>query len=514
MVERLCRISYCVLIVFSVICLFNESDSQSMSFVEKSDSGLVVDGKLFYSFGVNCYYLQNLAAHGDTDKVKQVFNEAKRLGVNTIRTWGFFDSSDSTNAAVIQYAPGKFNENALRALDFVIAQAGKDSIRLIIPLVNNWDDYGGMNQYVSWYVGKTGQSLEKISDEKFQEYVSGVGNRKYRKWISNELTHDDFYTNTLIKSWYIDYVFKVLTRRNTYTNVRYRDDPTILFWELANEPRSSDNSGLIVNNWLEEMSAFVKTVDTNHLLGTGEEGFDVSNNLPINVTDYPAWMFDGSSGTSFYQNISLQNIDVASVHLYPEPWNLDYSKSTQWISDHLLLSKKKFKPLVIGEVGVRQNKELFYNVLFHRLSMDSTSGVLLWQVSYDGSPYVDQYSFNWSSDSDFCNSLQHYSVLFQNKDSSILIRGDSSRAENIVLQNYPNPFSNLTLITYRVESPVFVLLEVYNILGQKVRTLEEGIHQSGEYRLILDGNGLPSGAYLVLMRYGGGFSWTKTVLLR
>jgi hypothetical protein len=242
-----------------------------------------------------------------------------------------------------------------------------------------------------------------------------------------------------------------------------------MLWELANEPRSSDNSGHIVNNWLEEMSAFVKTVDKNHLLGTGEEGFDASNNLPIDVTDYPAWMFDGSSGTFFYQNISLQNIDVASVHLYPEAWNLNSSKSTKWIADHLLLSKKEFKPLVIGEVGAQQNKELFYNVLFHHLSMDSTSGVLLWQLSYDGSPYVDQYSFNWSSDSVFCNSLQRYSVLFQNKDSSILIRGDSSRAENIVLQNYPNPFSNLTLITYRVESPVFVLLEVYNILSANFR---------------------------------------------
>jgi len=500
--------------ILTLVIICYSSKAQETSFIQKSDSGLVVDGKLFYPSGVNCYYLQNLAAYSDTNRVKEVLKDAKRLGANTIHVWGFFDSSDSTNPAVIQYAPGKFNENGLCALDFVIAKARECSVRLIIPLVNNWDDYGGMNQYVMWYAGKMSQRMEKIDDEKFQQDVSGVGNRKYRKWISNKLGHDDFYTKTLIKSWYKDYIFKVLMRINTYTNVRYRDDPTIMLWELANEPRSSDNSGLIVNNWLEEMSAFVKSVDNNHLLGTGEEGFDVSSNLPINVSDYPAWMFNGSSGTSYYQNTSLQNIDVASVHLYPEAWNLDYSKSTKWISDHLLLSKNKFKPLILGEVGVQKNKILFYSVLFYQLLRNSTSGILLWQLSYEGSPYVDPYSFNWSTDSAFCNSLKRYSILFQNKDSSMLSGDDICTTENLVLQNYPNPFSSLTVITYRVESPMYVLLEMYNVLGQKVRTLEEGIRRSGDHLLMLDGNALPSGVYLVLLRYNGSFSRIKTVLLR
>jgi flagellar hook assembly protein FlgD len=128
--------------------------------------------------------------------------------------------------------------------------------------------------------------------------------------------------------------------------------------------------------------------------------------------------------------------------------------------------------------------------------------------------YTDQYSFSWYSDSSFCSSFKRYGVMFQNKDSSMLIGGDSRVAENRVLQNYPNPFSNLTVITYLVDSPKYVLLELYNVLGQKVRTLEEGIRQSGEYQLFFDGNGLPSGVYLVLMRFNGGFSWRKTTLLR
>lgn len=509
MLKRYVSTSNFVVIIFLISVLASESNSQSLSFVEKSDSGLVVDGKLFYPFGVNCYYLQNLAAYGDTDRVKEVFEEAKRLGVNTIRTWGFFDSSDSANAAVIQYAPGKFNESGLRALDFVIAQAGKYSIRLIIPLVNNWDDYGGMNQYVEWYAGKMNKHIEKISDGKLQQYVAGAGDRKYRKWVSETLTHDDFYKNVLIKSWYSDYVVKILTRRNTYNGIRYRDDPTVMLWELANEPRSSDPSGFIVNNWIEEISGFIKSVDINHLLGTGEEGFDVNSNLPINISDYPPWMFDGSSGISFSQNIGLHNIDVASVHLYPESWNLDYSKSTKWISDHLTLSKYKNKPLIIGEVGVRSDKEIFYEVLFHSISQDSTSGVLLWQLSFDGNTYVDQYSFSCSSNPSLCKSLGYYSEMFQKKK---IIQPEITEYQ--VLQNYPNPFNDLTVITYKVEEPRFILLEVYNVLGQKVKTLAEGYLQTGEYKIILSGSGMSSGVYQVIMRYYGGFSWIKTVLLK
>jgi hypothetical protein len=86
--------------------------------------------------------------------------------------------------------------------------------------------------------------------------------------------------------------------------------------------------------------------------------------------------------------------------------------------------------------------------------------------------------------------------------------------ENQVLQNYPNPFNDLTVITFKVEKPRFILLEVYNVLGQKVKTLAEGYLQTGEYKVILSGSGISSGVYQVLMRYSGGFSWIKTVLLR
>lgn len=53
---------------------------------------------------------------------------------------------------------------ALQALDFVVSEARKYKIRLILPLVNNWEAYGGKAQYVKW--GKDA-GLNLTSDEDF-----------------------------------------------------------------------------------------------------------------------------------------------------------------------------------------------------------------------------------------------------------------------------------------------------------------------------------------------------------
>ncbi|CAL9096840.1 unnamed protein product, partial [Musa acuminata var. zebrina] len=54
---------------------------------------------------------------------------------------------------------------------------------------------------------------------------------------------DDFYTNPVVKGYYKNHIqvfimqMIVLTRINSFTNVAYKDDPTIMAWELNNEPR-------------------------------------------------------------------------------------------------------------------------------------------------------------------------------------------------------------------------------------------------------------------------------------
>lgn len=81
--------------------------------------------------------------------------------------------------------------------DAVVASAKEHGIRLIVALTNNWADYGGMDVYVS------------------QLNPGG--------------THDTFYTHPAIIQAYKSYISNFVGR--------YKDDPTIFAWELANEPR-------------------------------------------------------------------------------------------------------------------------------------------------------------------------------------------------------------------------------------------------------------------------------------
>jgi len=62
------------------------------------------------------------------------------------------------------------------------------------------------------------------------------------------------------------------------------------------------------------------------------------------------------------------------------------------------------------------------------------------------------------------------------------------------MQNYPNPFNPETEIAFAVESTGKATLRVYNLLGQEVATLFDGLADPGRYyRVRFGGVGLPSG---------------------
>ncbi|ONK77305.1 uncharacterized protein A4U43_C02F5170 [Asparagus officinalis] len=188
-------------------------------FVKTKGTRFLLHGSPFLFNGFNAYWMMNVAVEpAERYKVTEVFQQAALAGMNVCRTWAFNDGCDKA----LQTSPGVYDEQVFQALDFVVSEARKCGVRLILSLVNNYKDYGGRPQYVQW-ARNAGVS------------VNG---------------DDDFYTNGVIKGYYKNHIKTVLNRVNTFTNLAYKDDNMIMAWELMNEPRcENDYSGRTVNAW-------------------------------------------------------------------------------------------------------------------------------------------------------------------------------------------------------------------------------------------------------------------------
>ena len=79
-------------------------------------------------------------------------------------------------------------------------------------------------------------------------------------------------------------------------------------------------------------------------------------------------------------------------------------------------------------------------------------------------------------------------------------------------QNYPNPFNPVTQISYEVPKTGFVSLQVYDVLGNSVKTIIEGTKNAGNYSVSFDASNLPSGVYFYTL-IADGFRDTKRMVL-
>jgi len=135
---------------------------------------------------------------------------------------------------------------------------------------------------------------------------------------------------------------------------RYKDSPAILAWELANEPRcgadgvrnlprSPDCTPAVLSAWIAEMSAYIKSLDPNHLVTWGGEGgFNRESD---------DWAYNGADGGDFDHELSLKTIDFGTFHSYPDWWSKTTDWTEQWIRDHAAAGRRARKPVVHEEYG-------------------------------------------------------------------------------------------------------------------------------------------------------------------
>ena len=153
-----------------------------------------------------------------------------------------------------------------------------------------------------------------------------------------------FWTDPQIIDDFKATVHYLLTRKNTYTGVAYRDEPAIFGWETGNEI-------LPTPEWTREIAAYIKQLDKNHLVIDGKS----LRGVPTESLDDP-------------------NIDVITTHHYPFGDDHDFAKPIR--AAHALAKGKK--AYFVGEFGFVEMPHIA-NAIQTAID-DGTSGALLWSL--------------------------------------------------------------------------------------------------------------------------------------
>ncbi len=276
------------------------------------------DGNREYRYlGTSNYYLRNAGK----ETINYILSEASKIGFKVIRVGSnaeaeSFDKVDKKNLnRFFRIGKDYFNEDAYKELDYVLDAADKYGLRVILHFTDNWEYYGGVKVIAGW---------------------AGV-------------SKNDFWTDETAKKYYKQSIDKIVNRKNTINGRLYKNDPTIFAYDLCNEPRNeADLTGKTLALWIDEMSTYIKSIDPNHLVTTGLEGFFLKDD----GTHY--------SGADYILSHKPKNIDFCTFHIYPTYSHNHFSLSTtewlikKWINDgHNIVGK----PVVMEEYGISKNDE-------------------------------------------------------------------------------------------------------------------------------------------------------------
>jgi mannan endo-1,4-beta-mannosidase len=326
---------------------------------------------------LNAYYLQEEAARAlrrgePAAEVEETLAKAAALGARVVRTNGFNDDPAKVGDSAIQVAPLVYDELALRALDLVLARARAYGVRLVLPLGNFWDDYGGARQYVAW----AGLPDARTGDPRF-------------------------FTDGRVVAHYSAHVAALLERVSAVDGIRYGDHPAVLAWELLNEPRSDEVGAAAMRAWVDELGAVVKAHAPAQLVGTGEEGLDLEQ-----------YRLDAASPF----------VDLASVHLFPESWGVRGDAVAAFGARHLdtriAEARALGKPVLVGEFGLRndglplEDRRAVYRGWFRCARRAGAAGEAPWLFAYDARPDAwDAHTFYWRNGTDPADPVNRYADL-------------------------------------------------------------------------------------------------------
>lgn len=338
-----------VLIVISLQFTCSETEEAPITFVKAENGKLVLAGKPYYYFGANFWHGAYLGADivsGDRERLLEELDILKNYGITNLRVMAASELSDlemSVKPAFIE-KPGLENEHLLTGLDFLLSEMGKRNMKAVLVLNNYWQWSGGMAQYTNWVTGEEVIDPDKTGD-----------------WNGFQFQSAAFYSDSAANALFRNYVEVLVNRKNTITQTLYKNDPVIMSWQLANEPRPAPDvnenpeAEKAFCDWIHETAKYIHSLDSNHLVSSGNEGSaGCRDNLDI-----------------YFKAHQSEYIDYLTFHIWPKNWGwYDVKKpeatfertlenTLNYFANHIAVANRLEKPIVLEEFGLERDKGSF-----------------------------------------------------------------------------------------------------------------------------------------------------------